>query len=310
MISERNFLHVSLLGGCAWACTQSDLFAQEFVVWQALTVSDYAPGATEVLPRLAAGDSHATCPLISLIVPVWNDDELVVDLVSGLQFVPELAEWVVAAVQPGERLFELHRQGMVRLISCDKPSRGRQMNAGAAEARGSLLCFHHADSELRPEHLSALEKAARNEAILGGAFHRYFDNRRTFVVWWEGLIRRVNSFAGPLFGDQSIFVRSSVFERMGGFADIPLMEDIEFSRRLRRLGSVVLLDPPLWSSPRRFHRLGNWRTTLLNMAFIGLFYLGVDPCTLHRWYYGWLRGFSIHGIGVDPVSRGRANQSL
>jgi hypothetical protein len=56
-------------------------------------VSDYAPGATEVLPRLAAGDSHATRPLISLIVPVWNDDELVVDLVSGLQVVPELAEW-------------------------------------------------------------------------------------------------------------------------------------------------------------------------------------------------------------------------
>jgi rSAM/selenodomain-associated transferase 2 len=266
-------------------------------------VSDYAPDATEVLPRLVeAGDSHATRPLISLIVPVWNDDELVVDLVSRLQVVPELAEWVVAAVQPGASLFELHRQGMVRLISCDRPSRGRQMNAGAAEARGSLLCFHHADSELRPEHLSALEKTARNEAILGGAFHRRFDDRRTFVVWWEGLIRRVSWFAGPLFGDQSIFVRSSVFERMGGFADIPLMEDLEFSGRLRRLGSVVLLDPPLWSSPRRFRRHGNWRTTLLNIAFIGLFYLGVDPRILHRWYYGRLRGSSFHG--VDPGSRG------
>jgi uncharacterized protein len=279
------------------------LFAQEFNVRQAYIVSNYAPGAKEVLPRLA-GESNPTRPLISLIVPVWNDDELVVDLVSGLPVVPGLAEWVVAAVQPGERLFELHRQGMVCLVSCDKPSRGRQMNAGAAEARGSLLCFHHADSELRPEHLSALEKTARNEAILGGAFHRRFDDRRTFVVWWESFIRRVNSFAGPLFGDQSIFVRSSVFERMGGFADIPLMEDLEFSRRLRRLGSTVLLDPPLWSSPRRFRRLGNWRTTLLNMVFIGLFYLGVDPCRLHRWYYGRWRGSSFHGIGVDPVSRG------
>ena len=265
-------------------------------------MSNYAPGAKKVLPRLA-GESNPTRPLISLIVPVWNDDELVVDLVSGLPVVPGLAEWVVAAVQPGERLFELHRQGMVCLVSCDKPSRGRQMNAGAAEARGSLLCFHHADSELRPEHLSALEKTARNEAILGGAFHRRFDDRRTFVVWWESFIRRVNSFAGPLFGDQSIFVRSSVFETMGGFADIPLMEDLEFSRRLRRLGSTVLLDPPLWSSPRRFRRQGNGRTTLLNMAFIGLFYLGVDSRTLHRWYYGKMKGPSAHGIGVDPVPR-------
>jgi hypothetical protein len=125
-------------------------------------VSDYAPGATEVLPRLEAGDSHATRPLISLIIPVWNDDELVVDLVSRLQVVPELAEWVVAAVQPGASLFELHRQGMVRLISCDKPSRGRQLNAGAAEARGSLLCFHHADSELRPEHIGKNRKKRSN----------------------------------------------------------------------------------------------------------------------------------------------------
>ena len=266
-------------------------------------MADYAPGATEAWPRLTAGDSHAMRPLISLTVPVWNDDELVVDLVSRLQVVPEFAEWVGAAVQPGASHLELHRQGMVRLISCDEPSRGRQMNAGAAEARGALLCFHHADSELLPEHLVALEKAARNEAILGGAFHRRFDDRRGFMIWWEGLVQRLNSFAGPLFGDQSIFVRTSVFEKLGGFADIPLMEDLEFSGRLRRLGGTVLLDPPLWSSPRRFRRQGNWRTRMLNMVFIGLFYFGVDPRTLHRWYYR-KRGSSVHHLDVDPLSRG------
>lgn len=103
-----------------------------------------------------------------------------------------------------------------------------------------------------------------------------------------------------MFGDQSIFVRASVFERLGGFADIPLMEDIEFSRKLRRLPGTVLLDPPLCSSPRRFRRLGNWRTTLLNGAFIGLFYLGVDPYTLHKWYYRSFLGSSDDGGGVDP----------
>jgi hypothetical protein len=259
--------------------------------------------AKEVWPRFATGESRLMRPLVSLIVPVWNDDELVADLVGRLPLTPEIAEWVVVAVQPGEKLCQLHRHGRVRLIACDKPSRGRQMNAGAAEARGLLLCFHHADSELRPEHLEALAKTARNEAIPGGAFHRYFDDRRTIVVWWEGLLRRLNSFAGPLFGDQSIFVRSSVFVRLGGFADIPLMEDLEFSRRLRRLGGIVLLDPPLWSSPRRFRRQGNWLTTLLNVLFIGLFYLGVDPSTLHRWYYRRVKGSSVHDLGID-LSRG------
>ena len=244
-----------------------------------------------------------TRPLISLIVPAWNDDELVVDLVNGLQVSAELAEWVVAAVRPGEALRGLHRQGVIRLISCDKPSRGRQMNAGAAEARGLLLCFHHADSELRPEHLNALEQAARNDAIFGGAFYRRFEDPRAVVILWAGVVRRIYSLAGPLFGDQSIFVRASVFERLGGFADIPLMEDIEFSRRLRRLGRIVLLNPPLRSSPRRFRRLGNWRTTLLNGTFISLFYLGVGPYTLHRWYYRRFWRSSDRATGVDAPSR-------
>ncbi len=269
------------------------LFAPTFDVRQAYSVSVHAQS-----PEITVEGGRQARPLVSLIVPVWNDDERVVELVNGLQVSPDLVEWVVAAVRPSLTLCELHRRSIVHLISCDKPSRGGQMNAGAAEARGSLLCFHHADSELRPEHLSALMQTARNSAISGGAFYRRFDDRRAMIVFWEGLVRRVNSFAGPLFGDQSIFVRSAVFERLGGFADIPLMEDVDFSRRLRRLGGIVLLDPPLWSSPRRFRRLGTWRTTLLNLVFIGLFYLGADPDTLHRWYYQTVRGFSERDVGA------------
>lgn len=222
-------------------------------------------------------------PLISLIVPVWEDDDLVVDLVNSLQVAPELAEWIVVAVCPRESLCDLHRRGAIHLISCDKPSRGRQMNAGANAARGTLLCFHHCDTELGLEHVRALEKAATDEAIVGGAFHRRFRARRT--MWRDPLVRWLSSLGGPLFGDQSIFVKTTVFQKLGGFAEIPLMEDLEFSRRLRRVGRVRLLDPPLWSPPRRLSRLGTWWRTLRNTTFIGLFYLGVDPHTLHSWYY-------------------------
>ena len=225
-------------------------------------------------------------PLITLIVPVWGDDALLVDLVNRLPFPPEPVEWVVAAVEPSEPLTELAQSGKIRLIVCGKPSRGAQMNAAATEARGSLLCFHHADSKLGREHVAALAAAARDRGIVGGAFHRQFDDRHFWMKRWEGLVRRISAAAGPLFGDQSIFVKADVFQQMGGFADIPLMEDIEFSRRLRRMGRITLLDPPVWSSPRRFRRLGNARTLLLNAAFIGLFYIGVNPHTLHRWYYG------------------------
>jgi hypothetical protein len=222
-------------------------------------------------------------PLISLIVPVWGDDELAVNLVNSLPMVPGLAEWIVVAVRPGPSLLDLDRRGTIRLISCDEPSRGRQMNAGADAARGTLLCFHHCDTELRTEHLSALEQVARDDTIVGGAFHRRF--RAQHTMWREPLVRWLSGLGGPLFGDQSIFVQASVFRRLGGFADIPLMEDLEFSRRLRRMGCVTLLDPPLWSPPRRLGRLGTWWRTLRNTTFIGLFYVGVDPHTLHGWYY-------------------------
>jgi hypothetical protein len=222
-------------------------------------------------------------PLISLIVPVWRDDELAVDLVNRLPVVPELAEWIVVAVHPAPPLRDLAERGAVQLIACDEPSRGKQLNVGANAARGTLLCFHHCDTELRSAHLSALEKVAGDSAIVGGAFHRRFRAERT--MWREPLVRWLSKLGGPLFGDQSIFVQAAVFRKLGGFAEIPLMEDLEFSRRLRRTGRVVILDPPLWSPPRRLSRLGTWWRTFRNTAFIALFYLGVDPYTLHRWYY-------------------------
>jgi Glycosyltransferase like family 2 len=224
-------------------------------------------------------------PLIALIVPVWGDDMLLVEQVNRLPGHPESAEWIIAAVEPSETLWGLERSGKIRLVVCDQPSRGAQMNAGASKARGSLLCFHHADSRLEPEHIAALARAAKTEEVIGGAFHRRFANQNFWMKRWEKLLRSIIAAAGPLFGDQSIFVKVDVFRQLGGFADIPLMEDIEFSRRLRRMGRITLLDPPVWSSPRRFRRLGNSSTLLLNTLFIALFYLGISPHTLHRWYY-------------------------
>src|SRR3981081_4735022 len=108
-------------------------------------------------------------PLISLMVPVWGDYELAVNLVKRLPVIPELAEWIVVAVHPAQSLRDLDRRGAIQLISCNEPSRGRQLNAGASAARGKLLCFHHCDTELRPEHLSALAKVGRDSASIGGA---------------------------------------------------------------------------------------------------------------------------------------------
>src|ERR1700740_1776635 len=129
-----------------------------------------APGSLS-LNSCNSLNSSNSC-LISIIVPVWGDDQLVAELVNSLATASELCEWIVVAVRPGEVLRDLDRHRAIRFIYCDEPSRGKQQNLGAAVARGELLCFHHADSELRPEHLAALLQVANDREIVGGAFHR------------------------------------------------------------------------------------------------------------------------------------------
>lgn len=224
-------------------------------------------------------------PVLSIIIPVWGDDSILFQWLSEPILRTPATEWIVAAVQPGQKLRTQADHGHLRLVDCEKPSRGRQMNQGAALARGDLLCFHHADSHLTPDHLNALRLIATDVEVIGGAFHRQFDDRHAWMKKWEALIHRLDRGYGPFFGDQSIFVRRKIFERLGGFADIPLMEDLEFSGRLKKTGKVRLLHPPIRSSPRRFHQLGNCRTTALNILLIALYYLGVSPHRLHQWYY-------------------------
>ena len=160
------------------------------------------------------------------------------------------------------------------------------MNIGAHEASGDVLLFHHVDSELTNAHLESIAAALRDPAIIGGAFYRKFDERHPMLRWFEPLERLHLRFFGTIYGDQSVFVRREVFWQLGEFAPIPLMEDVEFSKRLRRAGRIVLLDPPMRSSPRRQIEQGSWRVTFRNLLFLVAYKCGVSAHLLHHWYYG------------------------
>jgi len=195
------------------------------------------------------------------------------------------AECVVALAGQSVEVDALEEEGSSRVARLAQPSRGAQLNAGAALARGAVLLFHHADSELTPAHLTSLVAAMNRPEIIGGAFCRAFDERHPYLRWLEPLARRWDECGGTLYGDQSLFVRASVFRVLDGFAPIPLMEDVEFSARLRRAGKVAILDPPLRTSDRQHRRDGAWRTSFRNGLFLLLYQMGVPPATLHRWYY-------------------------
>lgn len=221
---------------------------------------------------------------ISIIVPCWRGDAVPIPLATRWLGQRGVCEIVVAAAG-GETPIKDALPGL-RTIRCTRHGRGNQMNEAARAAVGNVFLFHHADTELTEAHLHSLHTAMAADPVLGGgAFRRRFDERHPHLRWlepWEAL--RCRRF-GPLFGDQSIFVRRTVFEALGGFADFPLMEDVDFSCRMRRHERIALLEPAIRSSTRKHLQQGRWRTTITNAFFLLLFVCGVSPSRLHALYY-------------------------
>ena len=222
---------------------------------------------------------------LSVIIPSWNDHANLVRSLPLLVRLDALHEVIVVDASPGPATAEAVRAAGGIYLRATQPNRGVQMNLAAERASGDVLIFHHADSIMRAAHLAAIRSALCDPGVIGGAFYRKFDRRHPRLLWLETIGRFFTRHGGSFFGDQSVFVRRETFRALGGFAPIPLMEDVEFSARLRRAGKVAVLDPPLESSDRRHQEQGAWRTSLQNGVFILLYKCGFSPRHLHRWYY-------------------------
>jgi rSAM/selenodomain-associated transferase 2 len=231
-------------------------------------------------------DESTSSLRISVVIPSWRDAENLEALLPSLTEQPRIAETIVVDASGDGKAERIAMASGVKSVACATPNRGEQMNIGAAVSTGDILLFQHSDTQLEAAHLEAIAEALADPEIVGGAFFRKYDDRHPRLRWLESITRFLARRGGTLYGDQSIFVRREVFERLGGFARIPLMEDVEFSRRLRAAGKIAVLDPPVASSARRHLRRGAWRTTIENGLFIVLYNLGVSPFRLHRWYYG------------------------
>lgn len=171
----------------------------------------------------------------------------------------------------------------VRVLSAPC-GRAAQLNAGAQASRGDVLLFLHADTHLPETAKQRIAAALADTHIVGGRFDVRFDRPSVLGRIISTLMNYRSRWSGIFTGDQAIFVRRDIFERLGGFADIPLMEDVDFSARLKRAGPTEALRETVVTSFRRWEQQGPLRTILLMWTLRFLYWMGVSPSRLVAWY--------------------------
>jgi len=218
--------------------------------------------------------------MISIVIPTLNEaDYIERTLQCALE---QEGEFEVIVADGGSADDTVERAGRMVKVVTSPPGRGLQQNRGAREARGNLLLFLHADTLLPEGALTLVGETMRDRDIVGGRFCNRFDCDHWLLKLFTASSR---SERVPFwYGDQTIFARREVFDALGGFRPIPLMEDLDMGRRLRDRGRTVVIQKPVITSSRRFEKKGIIRTMLKMYLIFCLFFMGVSPYCLARMY--------------------------
>ena len=212
---------------------------------------------------------------ISIIVPTLNEAALIQPFLEHLNERVTEAEIIVADVGSTDGTAELAGALCDRVVH-GEPGRAAQMNAGAQAARGEILWFLHADVKVPPECLSEIERIMSNPRVVGGFFRIRLPHSQPIYRLTDNFAHYTGLFLRMRCGDHGIFCRRKIFMDVGGFPEVPLMEDVEFFRRLLRCGQVVHSNKRIVVSPRRYETIGRARLTLAYGLLSTLYIFGVS----------------------------------
>lgn len=219
-------------------------------------------------------------PLISIVLPTLNEAQ---NLPQVLGTIPAGVDVVVVDGGSADCTAEVAKAWGARVI-WSSPGRSHQLNCGAAAATGSILLFLHADTRLPEGFEQAIRQTLAQPGVVAGAFRLAINGPDRGLRWVEWGVNLRSRFLQMPYGDQGIFIKADIFHQLGGFPDLPMMEDFELVRRLRKVGRVAIAPAAVVTSDRRWRTLGILRTTLANQIMIAGYFLGIDPHKLARWY--------------------------
>ncbi len=228
---------------------------------------------------------HCATERISVIVPTLDEEAGQLGETLRSAGCGRDVETIVVDVHRRDSIRQVAQSCGARTLSAPR-GRARQMNAGAAAATGQILLFLHADTRLPERFDRHVRQVLSQPRVAAGAFRLAIDGASGSLRW---IARAANLRARLLqmpYGDQAIFLRADTFHRLGGFSDVPILEDVDLIRRLWRTGRVVIAPAEVVTSARRWRNLGTWRTTWINQQIIVGYCLGVSHQRLARWYQG------------------------
>jgi rSAM/selenodomain-associated transferase 2 len=215
--------------------------------------------------------------MITVVIPTFNEAPQLPSTLSALRAQDEPVEVVVVDAGSDDETLAVAREAGARVVLSERRQRAHQLNRGAAEAHGEVLWFLHADTWVHPHAAGRILKAFEDPAVVGGGFRRWFRSASPFLLLSCGLAVLRSHGRGWYFGDQSIFVRREVFERVGGFPDLPVFEDFEFCQKLKGQGKLRCLGPAVRSSARRFAAQGALWVTLRDLWWTVRYWRGESP---------------------------------
>jgi rSAM/selenodomain-associated transferase 2 len=224
---------------------------------------------------------------VSLIIPVFNEALIIEDYLSRIPMKSDL-EVIIVDGQSGDETVALCEKIKLefkpKIVISPLKGRANQLNFGASLAMGEILCFLHLDSQLPLDYFTQIEELLSRPQAIAGAFSLAIDAPQIPFRWLEKLVNWRSRYFSLPYGDQGLFLKTSVFKTMGGFAPMPIMEDYEFVQRLKKQGTIYISQASVLTSSRRWQKLGILKTTLINQGMILGYYLKIDPKILANWY--------------------------
>jgi rSAM/selenodomain-associated transferase 2/rSAM/selenodomain-associated transferase 1 len=217
---------------------------------------------------------------ISVIIPTLNEGHHLVDTINSIGH-ENYTEIIVVDGGSSDDTVPIARQLGATVID-SSPPRSRQMNQGADSASKNILLFLHADTILPENFDRYIFGALEQSGVVAGAFKLCIDSPVPSLKFVECIANWRSRYLKMPYGDQAIFMFSNVFHQMGGFSNIPIMEDFELIRRFQKIGEVLTLPVPVITSPRRWLNHGVLKTTLINQMIVLLYFLGITPDTIFR----------------------------